>query len=89
MVAVCSVAVLSNLLVIVVIALDKTLNSVTEMFLVNLALSDVILAGIGVPLKLKQAASQSEDFAEGMSLLSLAQLQCSWMFPGRVDMVLV
>ena len=66
--AICALAVFSNILILLVIALSKHFRGVTEMFIGNLAVSDLILAGLAIPLKLHQAASGSHDFLGGKKI---------------------
>ncbi|XP_041376757.1 histamine H2 receptor-like [Gigantopelta aegis] len=56
---ICTLSVLSNVLVIVVTALKRTIKSCTDIFIINLAVSDLLLAGLALPLKLNNAAMSS------------------------------
>lgn len=62
---ICSLAVLANVLVLLVVTLSKTFRGATEVFVANLAVADLLLAGLAMPLKLNQAASNEEDFIGG------------------------
>ena len=63
--AICLLAVLANLLVLVVIAMNRHFRAVTDVFICNLAVSDLLLAGIAIPLKLNEAVSGSDGFVDG------------------------
>ena len=62
-------AVLSNGLVIYCVVKIKKLRTITNVFICNLSVSDILLAGFIMPQKLHDI-SHKEDFFEGM-LLSL------------------
>ena len=62
---ICACAIGSNILVIVLVLLNKTVKTVTEIFICNLAVSDLILAGFAIPLKLNQATETHGHFTGG------------------------
>nr|AKQ63069.1 orphan G-protein coupled receptor 63 [Platynereis dumerilii] len=62
---VCCLSVIVNLLILIVIASKPEFRSKTEAFISNMAASDIMLAGIAVPIKLAQTLSLKKDFTGG------------------------
>ena len=61
-------AVASNGLVIYCVARLRKLRTVTNIFICNLSVSDIILSGFVMPQRLHDITHSSEDFYEGRSL---------------------
>ena len=62
-------AVFSNGLVIYCVSRLRKLRTVTNIFICNLSVSDILLAGFVMPQRLHDITHASEDFYEGRSLL--------------------
>ena len=58
-------AVCSNILVIYCIFRFKKLRTVTNVFICNLSISDILLAGFVMPQKIHDVTHDGEDFYEG------------------------
>ena len=58
-------AVLSNFLAIYCIVRFKKLRTATNVFICNLAVSDILLAGFVMPQKIHDITHDGEDFYEG------------------------
>ena len=58
-------AVLSNGLVIYCVSRLRKLRTVTNIFICNLSVSDILLAGFVMPQRLHDTTHASEDFYEG------------------------
>ena len=69
MLSTCVVAVALNILVIAVIGKVGRFRTSVEIFLTNLAASDILQAGVVMPIHFKNLSVQEEDFYGGMSKL--------------------
>lgn len=65
MVCICVLGVMMNLLVILVLALNRNMRASTDLFVVNLSVSDILLAGLALPLKINTALYADGDFHGG------------------------
>lgn len=58
----CVLSSIVSLLIVALVIFDKKFHGTTEILMGNLAVADLILSAIGVPVKLAQALSNSDDF---------------------------
>ena len=61
----CGIAVLFNSAVIIVLLKKLNTFSTVDVFIINLCVSDVLLAGIGLPARLNNPSHEEESFAGG------------------------
>ena len=61
-----AIAIFSNLLIIYCVVRLKNLRTVTNIFICNLSVSDILLAAYVMPLKLHDISHHEEDWYEGM-----------------------
>ncbi|XP_064598788.1 neuropeptide FF receptor 2-like [Liolophura sinensis] len=64
-ICICVLGVILNLLVILVVALNRNMRASTDLFVVNLSISDILLAGLALPLKINTALYADGDFHGG------------------------
>ena len=65
MLSICVVAVALNVLVIAIIGKIGRFRTSVEIFLTNLAVSDIIHAGVVLPIHFKNLSVQNQDFYGG------------------------
>lgn len=61
----CVISLVLNVLVITVVLKDNKLKTPIDFFMLNLALSDILLGCVALPIKISNAARQGEDFYGG------------------------
>ena len=69
--AFCAIAVFLNLFLIIVLATRMTPCTVIERFIINLSFSDLLLAGICLPVRLNDGSHKGEGFVGGKALVSI------------------
>lgn len=61
----CILAVLLNSVVILVLATKAHSFTSVDLFIINLCISDILLAGIALPVRLNNGSHEGEDFRGG------------------------
>ena len=60
----CAGGVISNVLVLIIVFMTQV-TGVTESFICNLAVNDLLLAGVAIPIQLAQGLSSGHGFTGG------------------------
>lgn len=61
----CVIAVLLNIIVIIVVSTKTCARTSVDGFIINLCVSDILLAGIALPLRLNNGSHEGESFKGG------------------------
>jgi len=61
----CVIAVALNILVVIVISTKIQPYTSVDLFIINLCISDILLAGIALPVRLNNASHKGESFKGG------------------------